>query len=84
MVRASVDVIGLWERVGIRTEEEVPTIPDFVAHAEDARPPAKAEYLRLASVRSPDRFIRFMTVSTAEPTTEYFSKSPDQLAFMPL
>ena len=41
MVCASVDMIGLRERVGIRTEEEVPTIPDFVAHAEDARASGK-------------------------------------------
>src|SRR6476646_8540876 len=37
VMRAAVDMIGFRERVSVWTKEEVPAIPDFVAHAEDAR-----------------------------------------------
>jgi hypothetical protein len=41
VVRAAVDVIGLRECVRVRTKEQMPAIPDLIAHAEDSRPSGK-------------------------------------------
>ena len=47
VVRASVDMIGVRERVRVRTKEEMPAIPDLVTHAEDARASGKSRVFEI-------------------------------------
>ncbi len=47
VMRAAVDMIGVRERVSVRTKEEMPAIADFVTHAEDARASGKSRVFEI-------------------------------------
>ena len=47
VVCAAVDMIGVRERVRVRTKEQMPAIPDLVTHAEDTRASGKSRVFEI-------------------------------------